>query len=41
MVDELQQQLANLSAAEMKAMWTPALHAWMRTLTFGHALERV
>jgi len=25
----------------MKAMWTPALHAWMRTLIFGHALERV
>ena len=40
-VAELQRQLGILSADEMKAMWTPALHAWMRTLTFGHALERV
>ena len=40
-VSELQQQLGILSADEMKAMWTPALHAWMRTLTFGHALEMV
>ena len=40
-VAELQRQLGILSADEMKAMWTPALHAWMRTLIFGHALERV
>ena len=40
-VAELQQQLAILTADEIGSIWTPALHAWMRTLTFGHALERV
>ena len=41
MVAELQQQLAILTADEIGSIWTPALHAWMSTLTFGHALERV
>jgi len=40
-VAELQWQLAILTPDEMSAMWTPALHAWMRTLTFGHSMESV
>lgn len=40
-VAELQRQLAILTPDEMSAMWTPALHAWMRTLTFGHSIESV
>ena len=40
-VAELQRQLAILTPDEMSAMWMPALHAWMRTLTFGHSMESV
>ena len=41
MVAEVQRQLAGLTSDYMKAIWKPAIHAWMRTLTIGHALERV
>jgi hypothetical protein len=41
MVAEVQRQLAGLTSDDMKAIWKPAIHAWMRTLTIGHALERV
>jgi hypothetical protein len=41
MIAELQKQLACLTSEDMEAIWKPAIHAWMRTLTIGHALERI